>query len=295
VTNLVPGEYRKVSVATVAGPLTPGTLAAHFLGREAYRHTRYVVVRGTDGAAAVVEVAKASPDALFSPITAVEVLALPHECAYVRAPEVDTGVPSALAAVAAQEAPGARCVAVQGRYEHVNFILAPEPIRIRVADLVPPAPAKLVDQATRVLDVAEHLPPLALVPEVVDLADLARAMPADRYLLPCRTSGFRLDGVAVSFLDDRPARQDWALVGCARSRSLHEWFYGDLPAQVVDVCPRRLFPDDGRPLLTKCCLLEGGNRSDGASVAVPWGASLELVGRALSDLATMAEPAWAPA
>ncbi len=293
-TNLVPGQYRKVSVATIDGPLTPAALAAHFLGREAYRHTQFVVVRNRDGVA-VIEVAKASGDALFSPITGVEVLALPDECAYLRAPDVDTGVPSALAAAAAARAPGTRCVVVQGRYEHVNFILQPEPIRIRVADVVPPGPAKLVDQATRVLALAEDLPPVELVPEIVDLADLAARCPSDQYLLPCRTSGFRLDGAAVSFLDERPPRQDWTLVGCARSRSLHEWFYGDLPAQVVDVCPRQLFPDDGRPLLTKCCLLEGRNRADGASVAVPWGASLDLVRRALSDLATMAAPAWAPA
>jgi hypothetical protein len=114
------------------------------------------------------------------------------------------------------------------------------------------------------------------------------------YLLPCRTSGFHLDGAVVSFLDERPPRQDWTLVGCARSRSLHEWFYGDLAPQ-VDTCPRQLFPDDGRPLLTKCCLFEGRNRADGASVAVPWGASLGLVRQALSDLASMADPAWAPA
>jgi hypothetical protein len=294
VSNLVPGQYRKVSVATIEGPLTPDALSAHFLGREAYRHTRYVVVRDRD-ATAVVAVAKAPGDALFSPITEIEFLALPDECAYVKAPDVDTGIPSALAAAATSHAPGARCVVVQGRYEHVNFILQPEPIRIRVADVVPPGPAKLVDQATRVLDLAEDLPPVELVPEIVDLADLARAQPADHYLLPCRTSGFRLDGAAVSFLDERPPRQDWTLVGCARSRSLHEWFYGDLPPHVVDVCPRQLFPDDGRPLLTKCCLLEGRNRADGASVAVPWGASLDLVRRALSDLATMADPAWAPA
>ena len=298
-TNLVPGQYRKVSVATIDGPLTPAALTAHFAGREAYRHTRYVVVRDRrdSEATAVIRVGRApgSGDALFAPIADVEVLALPGECAYVRAPDVDTGVPSALAAAARAEAPGARCVVVQGRYEHVNFILEPAPVRIRVGDVVPPRPAKLVDQATRVLDLAEDLPPVELVPEVVDLADLACTRPVGRYLLPCRTSGFRLDGADVDFLDERPPRRDWTLVGCARSRSLHEWFYGGLPAEVVDICPRRLFPDDGRPRLTKCCLQESHNRADGATVTVPWGASLQLVRQALSDLATVAEPAWAPA
>ncbi len=43
--NLVPGQYRKVSVATVDVPLTAAALTSHFLGREVYRHTRFVVVR----------------------------------------------------------------------------------------------------------------------------------------------------------------------------------------------------------------------------------------------------------
>jgi hypothetical protein len=213
---------------------------------------------------------------------------------------VDTGVPSALAEVARRPevaAAAARCVVVHGRYDHVSFILDPAPVRLRVADLVPPEPAKLVDQARRVLAVAEELPPVELVPEVVDLTSLARTHPSPRYLLPCRASGFRLDGAEVSFLDERPARRDWTLVGCARSRAIHQWFYGDLP-DVVDTCPLNLFPAEGAsagPLLTKCCLLEDDNRTDGTRVAVPWGASLALVRDAVAQLAVAADPAWAPA
>jgi hypothetical protein len=160
--------------------------------------------------------------------------------------------------------------------------------------VVPPHPAKLVDQAARVLALAEDLPPVELAPVTMDLVDLARRHPAPRYLLPCRASGFRLDGAAVDFLDERPPRRDWVLLGCARSRAIHEWFYGDLP-ETVDTCPLKLFPPGDDPLLTKCCLLEHDNRTEGARVAVPWGASLGLVKRALTDLATAADPAWAPA
>jgi hypothetical protein len=293
--NTVPGQYRTVSVATVDVALTEDGLTGHFLGREVYRHTRFVVVRDGAGATALVEVAKAPSDALFSPVARVTVRALPHECVYVAAPEVDTGVPSALAAVARDRADGARCVVVQGRYDHVSFILDPAPVRIRVADVVPPRPAKLVDQAARVLDLAEHLPPLELVPEVIDMADLARRRPAPHYLLPCRASGFHLDGSAVSFLDERPPREDWTLIGCARSRAIHQWFYGDVPDETVETCPRRLFPPDRGPMLTKCCLLENGNCVDQDAVVVPWGASLALVRQALADLSTVGEPSWAPA
>jgi hypothetical protein len=294
--NLVPGQYRTVSVATVGFPLTADALTDHFLGREVYRHTRFVVVRDPAGATALVEVEKAPSEALFVQVARVTVHAFPHECVYVTAPEVDTGVPSSLAAVARQRAQGARCVVVQGRYDHVSFVLEPDPVRIRVADLVPPHPAKLVDQASRVLELAEELPPLELVPEVVDLADLARRQrPAARYLLPCRASGFRLGGAAVSFLDERPPREDWTLVGCARSRAIHQWFYGDLPETAIETCPRKLLPPGNGPLLTKCCLLEHDNSVDQDSVVVPWGASLALVRQALADLSRIGEPAWAPA
>jgi hypothetical protein len=296
VANLVPGQYRKVSVATVDVPLTAEALTTHFLGREVYRHTRFVVVRADDGGTALVEVDHADDGALFTPVKAVDVLALADECAYVFAPEVDTAIPSALAAVARSAAPGARCVVVEGRYRHVSFILDPAAIRIRVGDVVPPGPAKLLDQARRVLELAEDLPPIELVPDVIDLVDLARSNPADRYLLPCQGSGFEADGgVAVDFLDQHPARAAWTLLGCARSRAIHEWFYGDVP-DTVDTCPRRLFRGsrDG-PLLTKCCLLEDHNADEPGVAVVPWGASLELVKQALAALATAEDPAWAPA
>ena len=63
----------------------------------------------------------------------------------------------------------------------------------------------------------------------------------------------------------------------------------------MELCPRRLFPADGRPLLTKCCLLEDSIADQGVTVAVPWGASLEQVKQALAAIAKAAEPAWAPA
>jgi hypothetical protein len=293
VSNVVPGQYRRVSVATVDGPLTGESLTRHFLGREAYRHTRFVVARaGRD--TALVRVAKAEDGPLFSPITSVEILALPDECAFVVAPDVDTGIPSALAEVAATQA--ARCVVVEGRYHHVSFILDPAPIRIRVGDVVPPRPAKLFDQARRVLELAEDLPPIELVADVVDLVDLATAHPSPQYLVPCRGSGFSVEGPAtVAFLDERPPQADWTLLGCERSRGIHEWFYGARPKEAVELCPRRLFPADGRPLLTKCCLLEDSIADQGITVTVPWGASLEQVKQALAAIAKAAEPAWAPA
>jgi hypothetical protein len=290
-SNLVPRQYREVSVATVDFPLTPEELERHFLGREVYRRTRYLVVR-SGAETAVVEVAAAPGPGVMRVVTTVDVLARPAECAFVVDPDVDTGVPSSLAAAAAWWAPGCRGVVVEGRYHHVNFILDPSRVQVRIVDVVPPGPPKLVDQASRLLAGAEDLPPIELVADVVDLADLAGAHPAARYLLPCRGSGFTCEsGAEVAFLDERPPRQDWTLIGCSRSRELHRWFYDDLPA-TVEMCPRVLAarrPHEGTMVtLTKCCLLEDRIEEGADTVVVPWGASLGQVRQGLEAAARLA-------
>ena len=294
--NITPSAYRQVSVADVDVPLTEPALVGYFLGRECYRRTRYIVACHGPGHA-LVEVELSDRTALMSPAIEVTVLGLPGDTVYVRRPDTDTGVPSQLARVAL-EYPTARCVVVEGRYGHVSCLLEPAPIVIRVMEVVPPFPAKLLDQAQRVLDVAEDLPPIVLAPDLIDLHELAPA--AGDILLPCRGSGVEVEGSATWYLDRRPDRHDWVLVGCARSRELHQWFYGDEPP-TVETCPNVLARagHDGA-LLTKCCLLEDRiNISDAASPAhravVPWGASLDQIREALTALARAAEPAWAPA
>ena len=183
--NLVPGPYRNVSVADVPVALDEAALSAHLLGRPVYRRTRYLVARNA-GACAVVEVSKESDVPLFSPVTAVDMIARADETAFVDAPETDTAVPTQLARAAADHAPHARCVIVRGLYGHVSFIADPAPIPVRVVEVVPPWPPKLVDQLSRVLDLAEDLPPVELVTDLVDLAALASTRPARHYLFPCR-------------------------------------------------------------------------------------------------------------
>jgi hypothetical protein len=292
-SNVVPRRYRGVAVTEADVPLRPDALRDHLVGREAYRRTEYIVVRH-GGSTAVVRVSKVSDEPLFSPIATVEVLAGPEETVEVHAPTVDTGVPTQLARVALEQAPQARCVVVRGRYEHVNFILDPDPVPLRIVEVVPPEPAKLVDQVERVLDLAEDLPPVDVRAEAIDLRDLAASVPADRYLFPCRGSGMDAPGAIVEYLDTRPPRADWVLVGCARSREIHEHFYGDEPP-FVEMCPRELVGAVDGPTLTKCCMLEERVERDGSLVVVPWGASLGEVREGLGIVLGAAEPAWAPA
>ncbi len=290
--NLVPGEYRGVAVADVDCALDEGSLRRFLTGRDAYRRTRFIVARNGSGTA-VVSVRKKSVEPLFSPITDVTLLLGGDDSAYLRRPDVDTAVPTHLARVALDDAPHARGVVVEGRYGHVSFIIDPRPLHLTVREVVPPFPAKLADQVRRVLDVAEHLPPIELVPEVVDLAELALARPSAAYLLPCRGGGVTVGGASTSYLDQHPRHRDWLLIGCERSQQIHEWFYGER-AEQVDICPRQRCPGRGA-VLSKCCLLEHEIAVEDGQVVVPWGATLEQVGEALSLVAQLWEPAWAPA
>jgi hypothetical protein len=283
--NRMPVRYREVAVTTVDFALTEARLRQHFVGREAYRRTGYLVVHGR-GEVALVKVQKASAEQLFSPITRVELLAGPDEAVFVPAPDVDLGVPSQVGQAALRLAPGVRCVIIQGRYEHVSFILDPAPIRVRVAEVAPPYPPKLFDQATRVLEVAEDLPPIALEPEIFDIVELAAARPAGTYLYPCRGSGIAPAGKEVFYLDERPSRHEWVLVGPERSRQIHRHFYGDEPP-AVEICPRELATPGPDPVLTKCCQLEEGIDQDASMTIVPWGATLEEVHAGLRQLVSV--------
>jgi hypothetical protein len=290
--NVVPGAYRGVAVTNVDFPLDEPALTRHFVGRDAYRRTRFIVVRHRHETA-ILAVRRDAPDPLFAPVTGLRLLAGPTECAYVEDGEVDTAVPTALAKAALAHAPAKRAVVVEGRYGHVSFILDPEPLRVTVCEVAPPYPAKLYDQAQRVVQLAEDLPPIDLVPDVVELDHLARSSASTGLLLPCRGGGVSIEGATVDYLDEHPRHRRWTLIGCERSQQIHEAFYGERASQ-VDICPRKRSNNTGA-VLTKCCLLETHIEIEDGTVVVPWGASLTQIAEALSALAREWEPTWAPA
>lgn len=287
--------YRGLSVQETDVPLTGADLVPWLLGREVYRRTEYLALRGSGGTA-LLAVRKASLEPLFSPVVDARVLAGPNEVVSVSAPDADVGNATALAAAArAHRRPNARAYVVTGRHEHVNFIWEPSPVTVMVVEVRPPDPPKLYEQARQVVDFDEDLPPVDLLLDTVSIADLAAAHPAATYLLPCRGSGVELPG-AVAFLDTRPSqREDWLLIGCERSVQFHRHFYGDEPPQ-VDLCPlHRVEAGRGAdPVLVKCCLRERGvDVSDGVAV-VPWGATLDEVREALRLLTAVDRPSSVP-
>ena len=281
--NLVPLPYRRVSVQPHAGELTEAAIRAHLLGREAYRRTDFVVLRGERGTALAAIGVAGDRQALFSSITSVEVLALPQTCVFAEAPDTDPANPSALARKAHDLGVGPDgTLVVRGLYGHVNFIHHPDPLVVRVVEVAPPDPPKLFGLAQHVLSFAD-LPPIRLELERIDINDLAVGSRAPAFLVPCRSGGLDRLGAPVHYLDERPERVPWTMIGCERSLQFHRHYYGDEPPR-IEMCPRRLAGERGEPTLLKCCLLEFHTEMDGQVAVVPWGADLKMVEDALRRL-----------
>jgi hypothetical protein len=278
--NFIARPYRGVSVQDVE-TLDEDRLLAHVKARRVYRRTEFIVATCGDERA-LVQVEREEGDAILLGVRDARILARPEEIAFVVDEAVDTGNATQLARAARG---GARVTVVQGRYQHVNFIVEPAPLRIRVLEVVPPHPPKLLEMARAVLDFDEDLPPLELDFVAIDMRALAAQHPAGHYLFPCRCSGLELDA-RVDFLDaGPPAAADWTLVGCERSRQIHVALYDREPRERVDFCPLVIDGEpDGEPTLLKCCLRERGIEQSRGRATVPWGASLEEVRAALRAL-----------
>ena len=281
--NTLTRPYRGLSAQEVEIDLTSEeAILDYIMGREVYRRTEWLLLsHGADRA--LVAVRKDSFDPLFAPVIEARVLALPHRIAYIEDVSTDVGNPTQLALTALRFASAdTDAYAVKGKFEHINVIWKPAPVRVIVTEVIPPEPAKLLELAKLAVGFDEDLPPIELVLDAVDIREMAEANPAEEYLLPCRGSGVDLPG-DVTFLDTRPPdRQDWTLIGCERSVQFHRHFYGDEPTQ-VDFCPNRRSSQlaDNPLVLTKCCLLERGVEVRGNTAIVPWGSNLDEVRLAL--------------
>ena len=96
----------------------------------------------------------------------------PRATVWIEDPSVDVSNASALAAAAlARRRDGVLGYVVQGRFEHVNFIWRPAPLTVRVTEVVPPHPPKLLAMAEQAVGFDEDLPPVTLVPDTVDVRE----------------------------------------------------------------------------------------------------------------------------
>ena len=175
--NTITRPYRGLSVQEVDIPLTPAAIGALLRSREIYRRTAYLVLRH-DGETALVAVRPADPGPLFSPVAELRVLSGPGSTAWITDPAADVGNATALARAAGQhQRDGMLAYVIQGKFEHVNFIWRPAPVQVRVTEVVPPHPPKLLAMAEQVVGYDEDLPPVQLVLDAVDVQDLMAAQP----------------------------------------------------------------------------------------------------------------------
>jgi len=264
--------------------MTESAITAYFFGKEAYRRTHFVLLHDKASRHAIVAIDVADREAFFSQIIHVEVLALPERCVFVKDSGTDCANPSALAELAAKsgvDSDGA--LICEGMYDHINFIYRPDPIVIRVVEVTPPEPPKLMGLIQQVLRYAQ-LPPMRPILEPIDLRNLCSTIHPTDYLVPCRLGGLEDLGAPVHFLDERPVqRRDWALIGCERSVQFHRHYYGDEPKR-VEMCPRKLARKNGELTILKCCLLEFDIEREGAMIIVPWGSDLAMIERALKEV-----------
>jgi hypothetical protein len=272
--NFIARPYRGVSVQEYA---SLDDVVERIKERRVYRRTEFIVAVCGDERA-LVQVEREEGDDILVAVKAARILAHPGEIGFVRDERVDVGNANHVARVATDK----RVTVVEGRFQHVNFIWRPQPIRVRIVEVVPPYPPKLVNMAETVLEYDEDLPPLQLDFVRIDLRELATG--SDHYLFPCRCAGLDLDA-RVDFLDAGPPEAaDWTLVGCERSRQIHAALYGQEPHARIDFCPLLRDHETTEPTLLKCCLNERGIQRDGARMMVPWGANLEEVRIALKEL-----------
>ena len=137
-------------------------------------------------------------------INDISIVALPTTCVLVEDRAVDTANNTALAAKAEELGLGKEStLIVRGLDDHVNFIKHPDPVQIRVVEVVPPEPPKLLRMVQHVLTYAD-LPAIKIEIQQIDIRELAsKVKGAEAFLVPCRSSGLNFDSPTY-FLDEHP-------------------------------------------------------------------------------------------
>jgi len=282
---MIPQHCGDVGVAEVSFPLTEENLRKHFLGRRSYTKTKFCAVKsGNDWA--VIQISKKRTKNLFQPVESIKVLSLPGRTCFVHEPDLDVLHIGNLLKVQSRH-PG-KMVVFQGRFEHISFVDVKVPARIRLIDVVPPNPSKLISIVKEL--VGDSLSLLKIDVELINILDLVKETKADAVLLPCRSS---YDGIADKvgkrkhyFLDQAPELSEKqikssVLVGCSLSARIFEEIYGSKP-NLANICVREsMKAKDGIPTISRCCKIKKDVEVDDGLIIVPWGANVCEVAEAL--------------
>lgn len=274
---IVPEHCREVGLKDVDFPLTAEDISESWKGKRIYYRTRFLILRNSDDHC-VLRI-QSEPDGTLADVKDVEIISLPDETIWMDDPDIDVLSPSMLVQ-AALPYPG-KTVVVKGSHEHVSFVKDPQAKVVRILDVVPPHPPKLVALVRTIVDSQALEMPVTVEEEIVDLAELAKDVTTDEIILPCK--GDMGTERKVHYLSESPQVEDATLVGCELSRKVARELYGrDLP--FVQMCPKRLAGEVDTPTIVKCCELQSGYDIDGKLAIVPWGARIEDIVQAMRHL-----------
>jgi hypothetical protein len=283
---MFPDHCKEVSVKEVSFPLTEEAIKENFIGKKAYKRTRYIVLdNGEDWA--VVEVEKKLDDDLFGTITNVRILSLPDTTKYLEDSKLNVLSPSAMARAA--EKMVCETLVVKGKFEHVSFIHKESPQALIVYEVVPPEPPKLIELVESALDSSNINHAISVIPKIMNLAKVAKTSENPNIVFPCKASGldsekntFFLDQIPHLSEDDI---ENTTLIGCDLSQRIFRSLYHKEP-DFINFCPK-FWVEKEKPkgyVLAKCCGIKEGHERHGDVILVPWGATMKEVENALNDL-----------
>lgn len=285
----MPLPYRRVSVQSFEGSITPESLLNYFIGKEAFMATDYIVVKGQGTAVLQIEKEK-KQNALFSKIISIDVIASPNDCLFVVDDRVDVANPSQITKKFFDlNLKEDNTLVVEGAYGHVNFIHRPAPLHLKVIDLVPPSSSRLYDLVLKALELAD-LPPILLQADNIDVNDIAKKSGHTDCIFPCRASGLKASGKTF-FLDEHPEESELPLIGCERTEQIYEHFYKTKP-QRIETCPQKLKTKGATAEIMRCCLLQDSTKIEGLRGIIPWGGNVHHVISILEEICKNSKIPW---
>ena len=283
---MYPEHCKEVSLKKVSFPLTKEEIQRNLIGKSAYKKTKFIILNNKDYWA-VVSIQRPQPDSLFSKIEGIEVISLPESTKYDEDPEIDVLSPTSMWQKA--EEMGAKTLVIKGKFEHVSFIHDENAQPVRILEVVPPEPPKLLELVKKVLYSGNVNEPVKIIPEIFDLRDTAQDCKNQIIVFPCNASGLESEK-EFYYLDERPdisqeKKDEIFLIGCDISFRIFKTIYGFEP-EFYNFCPKKraLEMKSTIPILTKCCELKEGHELSKNIVVVPWGATQKDVEDALNDV-----------
>lgn len=283
---MFPKHCKEVSLKKVAFPLTEEEISKNMIGKLAYKKTKFLVLNnGKDWA--VVSIQRPETKELFSNIGNIDIISLPDSTKYVEDPEIDVLSPTRM--IEKAEEMGVKTLVLKGKFEHVSFIHDEKAQPVRILEVVPPEPPKLVDMVRKVLYSGNVNKPVKIMPDIINLRDIVQDCKNQSVVFPCHASGLESEK-DFFYLDEKPElskkmRNETCLIGCDLSLKIFKKLYGFEP-EFYNFCPKKraLKMNSTIPILTKCCEIKEGYELIGNIVVVPWGATQKDVEEGLSKL-----------